>query len=136
MHSGAAPDPQSLLVPEAPPASKRDLTPRDASAKRSPSRCGSHRASQAAARSARPAPKPAQLHPAPRRASAPVREQAAALSAAGFAPTERTRRQVGQLVFLAVAFAFAVAFADASRSVAAEVRARGEDPDPPPTRPG
>jgi hypothetical protein len=85
---------------------------------------------------ARPAPKPAQLRPAPRRASAPAREQASALSAAGFAPVNAPDGRLGQLVLLVVAFAFAIAFADASRSVAAEVRAAGEDPDPPPDHPG
>ena len=131
-----APEPQSLLVPEAPPASKRDLTPQGRFRESVAVTMRLTRASEAAARRARLAPKPAQLHPAPRRSSAPAREQAAALSAAGFAPLNAPDGRLGQLVFLVVAFAFAVAFADASRSVAAEVRARGEDPDPPPTRPG
>ena len=90
-----APEPQSLLVPEAPPASKRDLTPQGRFRESVAVTMRLTRASEAAARRARLAPKPAQLHPAPRRSSAPAREQAAALSAAGFAPTERTRRQAG-----------------------------------------
>ena len=137
MDSGTAtPDPQSVLLPEAPPAVERDLTPSGRFRAAVAVTITLAQASQAAARSVRPAPKPAQLRPAPRRASAPVREQAVALSAAGFAPTSAADGRFGQLVLLAVAFAFAFAFAYASRSVAAEVHVAGEDPDPPPARPG
>ena len=136
--SVAAPEaePQSVLLPDAPSAADREITPRSRFHASVAVTLRLARASEAAARSARPAPKPAQLRPAPRRSSAPAREQAAVLSAAGFAPLNASDGRLGQLVFLVVAFAFAFAFADASRSVAAEVRARGEDPDPPPTRPG
>ena len=134
--SEPAPEPQSLLLPEAPPAGDADITPQGRFHASVAVTMRLAKASETAARSARAAPRPAQLRPAPRRASAPAREQAAVLSAAGFAPVNAPDGRLGQLVFLVVAFAFALAFADASRSVAAEVRARGEDPDPPPTRPG
>ena len=133
--AAAAPEPENMLLPEAPPAAERDLTPKGRFRASVAVTMRLARASEAAARSARPAPKPAQLRPAPR-SPAPAREQAAALSAAGLAPLNAPDSRLGQLVLLVVAFAFAIAFADASRSVAAEVRARGEDPDPPPTRPG
>ena len=134
--SEPASEPQSVLLPEAPPADEADITPQGRFRASVAVTMRLAKASEAAARSARPAPRPAKLRPAPRRASAPAREQAAALSAAGFAPLNAPDGRLGQLVFLVVAFAFALAFADASRSVAAEVRAAGEDPDPPPTRPG
>ena len=132
----ATPDPQSVLLPEAPPAVERDLTPRGRFRAAVAVTITLAEASQAAARRARAAPKPAQLRPAPRQASAPLREQAMALSAAGLAPMNAADSRFGQLVLLAVAFAFAFAFAYASHSVAAEVRVAGEDPDPPPARPG
>jgi hypothetical protein len=131
----AAPEPESMLLPEAPPAAERDLTPQGRFRASVAVTMRLARASEALARSARPAPKPAQLRPAPH-TSAPAHERAAALSAAGLAPLNAPDSRFGQIVFLVAAFAFAIAFADASRPVAAEVRARGEDPDPPPTRPG
>jgi hypothetical protein len=131
----AAPEPESMLLPEAPPEAERDLTPQGRFRASVAVTMRLARASEALARSARPAPKPAQLRPAPH-TSAPAHERAAALSAAGLAPLNAPDSRFGQIVFLVAAFAFAIAFADASRPVAAEVRARGEDPDPPPTRPG
>jgi hypothetical protein len=132
----AADEPQSLLLPQAPPASRRDITARQRFHAAVEVTARIARASEAAARVARPAPKPAQLRPAPRRHAAPTREQASALSAAGFAPLNAPDGRLGYFVLLVVGLAFAIAFADASRSVAAEVRAAGEDPDPPPDRPG
>ena len=131
----AAPEPESMLLPEAPRPAEQELTPQGRFRASVAVTLRLARASEAVARSARPAPKPAQLRPAPH-TSAPAHERAAALSAAGLAPLNAPDSRFGQLAFLVVAFAFAIAFADASRSVAAEVRARGEDPDPPPTRPG
>ena len=131
----AEPQPESMLLPQAPPAVERDLTPQGRFRASVAVTVRLAKASAAATRSARPTPEPAQVRPASRR-SAPARERAAALSAAGLAPLNAPDGRLGQLVFLVVAFAFALAFADASRPVAAEVRARGEDPDPPPTRPG
>ena len=135
----AAPsEPQSLLLPQAPPASARDITPRDRFQADVAVTIRLTKATQAAARSARPAPEPAQLRPAPapRRPARETQERAAALSAAGLAPVGAPDGRLGYVVLLVAAFAFAIAFADASRSVAAEVRAAGEDPDPPPDHPG
>lgn len=132
----AVSEPQSLLLPQAPPPVRPDITATERFRASVAVTTRLARASEAAARDARPTPKPAQLRPAPRHAAAPAREEAAALSAAGFAPMNGSDGRLGQLLLVVVAFAFAIAFADASRSVAAEVRAAGEDPDPPPTRPG
>jgi nicotinate-nucleotide--dimethylbenzimidazole phosphoribosyltransferase len=132
----AAAAPQSVLLPQAPPAIRPDTPARERFHASVAVTIRLAKASEAAARVARPVPKPAQLRPAPRRSAAPTREQAAALSAAGFAPLNAPDGRLGTFLALAVAFAFAVAFAQASRSVAAEVRAAGEDPDPPPDRPG
>ena len=134
--AGAVSEPKSVLLPEAPPAAVRALTPQDRFEASVEATIRLAQASKDSARRARPAPQRPQLRPATRRPAAPAREQAAALSTAGFAPTSATDGRLGTLVFLVVAFAFAIAFADASRSVAAEVRAAGEDPDPPPDRPG
>ena len=130
------PGPKSVLLPELPPAVEPHLTPTERFRASVAVTMRLAKASRAAVSSDRTLPKPAQLRPAPRRASAPVREQAVALSAAGLAPVSATDGRFGQLVLLAVAFAFAFAFAYASRSVAAEVHVAGEDPDPPPARPG
>jgi hypothetical protein len=132
----AASEPQSLLLPQSPPPVRRDITAKERFRASVAVTTRLARASEAAARVARPTPKPAQLRPAPRHAAAPVREEAAALSAAGFAPANVSDGRLGQLLLVLVAFAFAIAFADASRSVAAEVRAAGEDPDRPPDHPG
>ena len=132
----AASEPQSLLLPQAPPPIRRDTTAKERFRASVAVTTRLARASEAAARVARPTPKPAQFRPAPRHAAAPAREEAAALSAAGFAPANASDGRLGQLLLVLVAFAFAIAFADASRSVAAEVRAAGEDPDRPPDHPG
>ena len=134
--ASAAAEPQSVLLPQAPPAIRRDTTARERFRASVAVTMRLAKASEVAARVARPAPRPAQLRPAPRRSTAPTREQAAAVSAAGFAPLNAPDGRLGTFLALAVAFAFAIAFAQASRSVAAEVRAAGEDPDPPPDRPG
>jgi hypothetical protein len=131
-----AAEPQSVLLPQAPPATRRDITARDRFRASVAVTVRLARASEAEARVARPAPKPAQLRPAPRSSAAPTREQASALSAAGFAPLNASDGRLGYFVLLVAGFAFAIVFASASRSVAAEVRAAGEDPDPPPDRPG
>jgi len=132
----AAEEPQSLLVPQAPPTSRRDLSAGERFRASVAVTLRLTKASEAAATKARPAPKPAQFRPAPHRAAGPTREQAAMLSAAGFAPVNASDGRFGQLVLVIAAFAFAITLADASRSVAAEVRAAGEDPDPPPDHPG
>jgi hypothetical protein len=132
----AAAEPQSVLLPQAPPAVERDDTPRGRFRAAVAVTTRLAKASEAAARSARPAPKPAQLRPAPRRPSAPARERAAELSAAGLVPLNAPDGRLGNLVFLVAGFAFVIAFAHASRPVAAELRVAGEDPDPPPDRPG
>ena len=132
----AAAEPQSVLLPQAPPANRRDITARERFRASVAVTIRLAKASEAAARVARPAPKPAQLRPAPRRHAAPAREQASAVSAAGFAPLNASDGRLGYFLLLAVGLAFVFAFADASRSVAAEVRAAGEDPDPPPDHPG
>jgi hypothetical protein len=132
----AAADPQSVLLPQAPPANRRDTTARERFRASVAVTTRLAKASEAAARVARPAPKPAQVRPAPRRSAAPTREEASALSAAGIAPLNAPDGRLGYFVLLVAAVAFATAFADASRSVAAEVRAAGEDPDPPPDHPG
>jgi hypothetical protein len=132
----AAAEPQSMLLPQAPPSNRRDISARERFRASVAVTIRLAKASEAAARTARPAPKPAQLRPAPRRATAPAREQAAALSAAGFTPLNTSDGRLGQFLFLAVAFVFAISLVDASRSVAAEVRAAGEDPDRPPDHPG
>ena len=134
--STEAAEPQSVLVPQAPPANRRDRSARERFRASIAVTIRLAKASEAAARVARPAPKPAQLRPAPRSPAAPTREQASAPSAAGFAPVNAADGRLGYFVLLVVGLAFAFAFAEASRSVAADVRAAGEDPDPPPDRPG
>ena len=134
--AGAAEEPQSLLLPQAPPANRRDITPRERFRASVAVTVRLAKASEAAARKARPVPEPAQLRPVPHNPAGPKREQAAVLSAAGFAPVSASDGRLGQLLLVVAAFAFAIALADASRSVAAEVRAAGEDPDPPPDSPG
>jgi hypothetical protein len=134
--TGAAEEPQSLLLPQAPPTNGPDITPRERFRASVAVTVRLAKASETAARNARPAPKPAQLRPAPQTSAGPKREQAAVLSAAGFAPVNAPDGRLGQLLLVVAAFAFAIALADASRSVAAEVRAAGEDPDPPPDSPG
>ena len=129
-------EPESVLLPQAPPAARRDTTARERFSASIAVTVRLAKASEAAARVARPAPKPAQLRPAPRRPAAPAREQAAAMSAAGFAPLNASDGRLGQLLLLIATFAFVIALADATRSVAAEVRAAGEDPDRPPDHPG
>jgi hypothetical protein len=132
----AGSEPQSLLLPEAPPPVRRDLSAKERFRASVAVTIRLAKASEAAARIARPAPKPAQLRPLPRHTAAPAREEADALSAAGFAPMSAADGRLGYFILPVVWFAFAIAFAHASRSVAAEVRAAGEDPDPPPDRPG
>ena len=132
----AAEEPRGLLVPQAPPTSRRDLTAGERFRASVAVTVRLTKASEAAATKARPAPKPAQFRPASHPAAGPKREQAAVLSAAGFAPVNASDGRFGQLVLVIAAFAFAITLADASRSVAAEVRAAGEDPDPPPDSPG
>jgi hypothetical protein len=134
--AAAAYEPRSLLLPQAPPPNWRDITAKDRFSASVAVTLRLTKASEAAARVARPVPKPAQLRPAPRHYATQTREEAAALSAAGFAPANAADGRLGVFIALVVGFAFAIAFADASRSVAAEVRAAGEDPDPPPDRPG
>jgi hypothetical protein len=131
-----AAEPQSVLIPQAPPAKRRDVTARERFRASVDVTIRLAKASEAATRVARPAPRPAQLRPAPRSPAAPTREQASAPSAAGYAPLNAADGRLGYFVLLVAGLAFAFAFADASRSVAADVRAAGEDPDPPPTRPG
>jgi hypothetical protein len=131
-----AAEPPSVLLPQAPPAKRRNITARERFRASVAVTVRLAKASEAAARVARPAPKPAQLRPAPRSPAAPTREQASAPSAAGFAPVNAADGRLGHFVLLVVGLAFAFAFAAASRPVAAEVRAAGEDPDPPPDRPG
>ena len=134
--AGAPEEPQSLLLPQAPPKNRRDTTPRERFRASVAVTVRLAKASETAARKARPAPEPAQLRPVPHTSAGPKREQAAVLSAAGFAPVSASDGRLGQLLLVVAAFAFAIALADASRSVAAEVRAAGEDPDPPPDSPG
>ncbi|HYK07530.1 MAG TPA: hypothetical protein VEW11_07145 [Gaiellaceae bacterium] len=134
--ASASAEPQSLLLPQAPPAIRRDITAEERFRASVAVTVRLAKASEARARVARPAPKPAQLRPAPRHSSAPAREQAAVRRAAGFAPVNASDGHLGYFMLAIVGIAFAFAFADATRSVAAEARARGEDPDPPPTRPG
>ena len=134
--AGAPEEPQSLLLPQAPPQNRRDTTPRERFRASVAVTVRLAKASETAARKARPAPKPAQLRPVPHTSAGPKREQAAVLSAAGFAPVSASDGRLGQLLLVVAAFAFTIALADASRSVAAEVRAAGEDPDPPPDSPG
>ncbi len=107
----AAAEPQSVLLPQAPPANRRDITARERFRASVAVTIRLAKASEAAARVARPAPKPAQLRPAPRRPAAPTREQAAALSAAGFAPLNASDGRLGYFVLLVVGFAFVIAFA-------------------------
>lgn len=133
--AAAAEEPQSLLLPQAPPADQPKTTPRERFRASVAVTVRLAKANEAAARNARPAPKPAQLRPV-RRAAGPKREQAAVLSAAGFAPVNASDGRLGQLLLVVAAFAFAIALANATRSVAAEARAAGEDPDPPPDHPG
>ena len=125
-----------LLLPQAPPAVRRDITAKERFRASVAVTIRLAKASEARARVAPPAPKPAQLRPAPRHSSAPAREQAAVRSAAGFAPQNAADGRLGYFMLAIVGIAFAFAFANATRSVAAEVRAAGDDPDPPPTRPG
>jgi hypothetical protein len=132
----AADEPQSVLLPQAPTAVKRDITARERFRASVAVTVRLAKASETAARVARPAPKPARLRPAPRRPATPAREHLSAPSTAGYAPLNASDGRLGYFVLLVVGLAFAFAFADASRSVAAEVRAAGEDPDPPPDRPG
>ena len=134
--AAAGEEPQSLLLPQAPPTNGPDVTPRERFRASVAVTVRLAKASETAARKARPAPKPAQLRPAPHNSAGPKREQAAVLSAAGFAPVNASDGRLGQLLLVVAAFAFAIALADASRSVAAEVHAAGEDPDPPPDSPG
>ena len=134
--AAAVEEPQSMLLPQAPPTNRRDVTPRDRFRASVAVTVRLAKASEAAARKARPAPRPAQFRPAPHGPAGPKREQAAVLSAAGFAPVNASDGRLGQLLLVVAAFAFAIALADASRSVAADVRAAGEDPDPPPDHPG
>ena len=132
----AAAEPQSLLLPQAPPRNRRDITAKDRFGASVAVTVRLAKASEAAARVARPAPKPAQLRPAPRHSSTPTRETASAMSAAGFAPQSAPDGRLGFFMALVVGLAFVFAFADACRSVAAEVRVAGEDPDRPPDHPG
>lgn len=133
----SAPESQSVLLPQPPPAGQRDIAPRARFRASVAVTVRIAEASAAAARAARPAPKPARaVRPAPRRPVPPTRERVTALSAAGLAPLNAPDGRLGYLVLLVVGIAFTIAFADASRSVAAEVRAAGEDPDPPPDHPG
>ena len=125
-----------MLLPQPPPTDRRHVTAGERFRASVAVTVRLTKASEAAARKARPAPKPAQLRPASHSAAGPNREQAAVLSAAGFAPVNASDGRLGQLLLVVAAFAFAIALADASRSVAAEVRAAGEDPDPPPDSPG
>jgi hypothetical protein len=134
--AAAAEEPRSLLVPQPPPTSLRDLTAGERFRASVAVTVRLAKASEAAATKARPAPKPAQFRPAPHGSAGPTREQAAVLSAGGFAPVNASDGRFGQLVLVIAAFAFAITLANASRSVAAEVRAAGEDPDPPPDSPG
>ena len=75
----AVSEPQSLLLPQAPPPIRRDITAKERFRASVAVTTRLAKASEAAARVARPAPKPAQLRPAPRHAAAPAREEAAAL---------------------------------------------------------
>ena len=132
----AASEPRSLVLPQAPPPARPGSSAKERFRASVAVTIRLAKASEAAARIARPAPKPAQLRPAPRHTAAPTREEAAALSAAGLAPMSAADGRLGYFMLPLVGFAFAFAFARASRSVAAEVRLAGEDPDPPPDRPG
>jgi len=134
--ASAAAEPKSLLLPQAPTAITRGITAKERFRTSVAVTIRLAKASEARARVARPAPKPAQLRPAPRHPSTPAREQAAERRAAGFAPQNAPDGRLGYFMLAIVGITFAFAFADATRSVAAEVRAAGEDPDPPPTRPG
>ena len=62
----AAAEPQSLLLPQAPPLNRRDITAKERFRASVAVTIRLAKASEAAARVARPAPKPAQLRPAPR----------------------------------------------------------------------
>jgi hypothetical protein len=132
----AAAEPQSLLLPQAPPSNRREVSAGERFRASVAVTVRLAKASEAAARVARPAPKPAQLRPAPKGSVAPTRERASERSAAGFAPLNAPDGRLGYFMLLVVGLAFVIALADASRSVAAEVRAAGEDPDPPPDHPG
>ena len=129
-------EPQSLLLPQAPPRNRRDITAKDRFSASVAVTVRLAKASEAAARVARPAPKPAQLRPAPRHSDTQTRQTAAAISAAGFAPQSAPDGRLGFFMALVVGLAFVFAFADACRSVAAELRVAGEDPDRPPDHPG
>lgn len=133
----AAPAPASVLLPQAPPAKRRDITARARFRAAVAVTIRLAEASSAVARATRPLRKPPRLvRPAPRRPAAPMRAQVVAPSAAGLVSLNAPDGRLGHLVLLVAGIAFAFAFAHASRSVAAEVRAAGEDPDPPPARPG
>ena len=132
----AVSEPQSLLLPQAPPPVRRESSAKERFGASVAVTVRLAQASEAAARIARPAPKPAQLRPAPRHTAAETREEAAALGAAGLAPMNAADGRLAYFMLPVVGFAFAFAFARTSRSVAAEVRLAGEDPDPPPDRPG
>jgi hypothetical protein len=134
--AAASAEPKSLLLPEAPAATPRDITAKERFRASVAVTIRLAKASEARARVLRPAPEPAQLRPAPRHSSAPAREPVAVRRSAGFAPQNATDGRLGFFMLALVGLAFVFAFADATRSVAAEVRAQGEDPDPPPTRPG
>ena len=63
--AGAGEEPQSLLLPQAPPTNGPDVTPRERFRASVAVTVRLAKASETAARKARPAPKPAQLRPAP-----------------------------------------------------------------------
>ncbi len=133
----AAPEADSVVLPQAPPADQRDTTARGRFRAAVAATTRIAEATYAATRAARPVRKPPRLvRPAPRRPAAPARLQVAAPSAAGLAPLNAPDGRLGYLILLVAGFAFAISLADASRSVAADVRTTGEDPDPPPDRPG
>ena len=133
----AAPEAESVVLPQAPPTQQRDITARGRFRAAVAVTARIAEASTAATRAARPVRQRVRtVRPAPRRPAAPTRPQVAALSAAGFAPLNAPDSRQGYLMLLIAGIAFAISLADASRPVAAEVRAAGEDPDPPPDRPG
>ena len=91
----AAAEPQSLLFPQAPPRNRRDITAKDRFSASVAVTVRLAKASEAAARVARPAPKPAQLRPAPRHSATQTRETASALRASGFAPANAGDGRLG-----------------------------------------